>query len=174
MLYRPNFCCNCGEKIERADWNLLTSRRFCDPCRAELSVADWAPKILTAIVLLAGFALISSFSKPSAQSAKSEVMLPPVETARSTPVLRDSNSNTTLPLQVQSQPPTIPGSATTSNTVQANVQPRSVKSSEVVYFCGALTKKGTPCSRRVKNAGDRCWQHAGMPAAVEIGPNSGR
>jgi len=26
-------------------------------------------------------------------------------------------------------------------------------------YCGAITKKGTSCKRRVKNKGDRCWQH---------------
>lgn len=26
-------------------------------------------------------------------------------------------------------------------------------------YCGAITKKGTACKRRVKKAGDRCWQH---------------
>jgi hypothetical protein len=26
-------------------------------------------------------------------------------------------------------------------------------------YCGAMTKKGTACKRRVKNAGERCWQH---------------
>jgi hypothetical protein len=36
---------------------------------------------------------------------------------------------------------------------------------EIAYFCGAQTKKGTPCSRRVKGGG-RCWQHAGQPAIL--------
>jgi len=36
---------------------------------------------------------------------------------------------------------------------------------EAVYYCGAQTKKGTPCSRRVKGGG-RCWQHAGQPAML--------
>ncbi|HEX9961513.1 MAG TPA: hypothetical protein VGB00_11305, partial [Pyrinomonadaceae bacterium] len=36
---------------------------------------------------------------------------------------------------------------------------------EAVYFCGAPTKKGTPCSRRVKGGG-RCWQHAGQTALL--------
>ncbi|HEU4509799.1 MAG TPA: hypothetical protein VFR78_16300 [Pyrinomonadaceae bacterium] len=31
---------------------------------------------------------------------------------------------------------------------------------EKVYTCGARTKKGKPCSRRVKQPG-RCWQHKG-------------
>ena len=36
---------------------------------------------------------------------------------------------------------------------------------EVVYVCGARTKKGTPCQRRVRGPG-RCWQHRGMPAIL--------
>ena len=31
----------------------------------------------------------------------------------------------------------------------------------------ALTKKGTPCSRKVKQAGTRCFQHEGKPAAED-------
>lgn len=29
------------------------------------------------------------------------------------------------------------------------------------YYCGAPTKKGTACKRRVKGQGLRCWQHKG-------------
>jgi len=36
---------------------------------------------------------------------------------------------------------------------------------ETVYFCGAPTKKGTPCSRRVRGGG-RCWQHQGQNAML--------
>ncbi|HSK62741.1 MAG TPA: hypothetical protein VK893_02835 [Pyrinomonadaceae bacterium] len=32
---------------------------------------------------------------------------------------------------------------------------------EKVYTCGARTKKGTPCSRRVSGP-VRCWQHKGL------------
>ena len=36
---------------------------------------------------------------------------------------------------------------------------------EVVSICGARTKKGTPCSRRVRGTG-RCWQHRGKSAML--------
>jgi hypothetical protein len=42
---------------------------------------------------------------------------------------------------------------------------RPTDPAEVVYICGARTKKGTPCSRRVRGPG-RCWQHRGMPAML--------
>jgi hypothetical protein len=40
-----------------------------------------------------------------------------------------------------------------------------VETAELVYICGAATKKGTPCSRRVKGP-VRCWQHVGQPAIL--------
>jgi len=39
---------------------------------------------------------------------------------------------------------------------------------DVVYLCGARTRKGTPCRRRVHFAGERCYQHKGMPAIVPL------
>jgi len=39
---------------------------------------------------------------------------------------------------------------------------------DVVYICGARTKKGTPCRRRVQAAGERCFQHKGMPAILPL------
>ena len=38
---------------------------------------------------------------------------------------------------------------------------------EDVYICGARTKKGTPCSRRVHGP-VRCWQHKGMTAMLTV------
>jgi len=47
---------------------------------------------------------------------------------------------------------------------------------DAVYICGARTKKGTPCHRRVHAAGERCFQHKGMaeilpPEKLAIKPN---
>jgi hypothetical protein len=36
---------------------------------------------------------------------------------------------------------------------------------EETYICGARTKKGTPCSRRVHGP-VRCWQHKGAKAML--------
>jgi hypothetical protein len=41
----------------------------------------------------------------------------------------------------------------------------TASSTEEIYTCGARTKKGTPCSRRVHGP-VRCWQHKGMPAML--------
>jgi len=38
---------------------------------------------------------------------------------------------------------------------------------EETYICGARTKKGTPCSRRVRGP-VRCWQHKGAKAMLPL------
>lgn len=79
--------------------------------------------------------------------------LPAPDSARTREAKRDAaaDSNTTKP------EPTYGPDGT------ANERPTDP--SEVVYVCGARTKKGTPCSRRVRGPG-RCWQHRGMPAIL--------
>lgn len=47
----------------------------------------------------------------------------------------------------------------------ANQPPTKTAAQEVIYFCGAQTKKGVPCTHRVKGGG-RCWQHADQPAML--------
>jgi hypothetical protein len=54
---------------------------------------------------------------------------------------------------------------TASDLKTKKAETRVVEAAEKVYFCGAQTKKGTLCSRRVKNGG-RCWQHEGQPALL--------
>lgn len=42
---------------------------------------------------------------------------------------------------------------------------RPTEAGEIVSICGARTKRGTPCSRRVRGTG-RCWQHRGRAAML--------
>lgn len=44
----------------------------------------------------------------------------------------------------------------------------ALNADDPVYICGARTKKGTPCHRRVHAAGERCFQHKGMPAILPV------
>ena len=48
----------------------------------------------------------------------------------------------------------------------ASTPPATVTVNDV-YICGARTKKGTPCSRRVHGP-VRCWQHKGLPAMLPV------
>jgi hypothetical protein len=62
------------------------------------------------------------------------------------------------------RPPLIIERPVQSSTQQTG-QTQSPALAEEVYICGARTKKGKPCSRRVHGA-VRCWQHKGMPAML--------
>ncbi|MEO6588559.1 MAG: hypothetical protein ABIP06_04450 [Pyrinomonadaceae bacterium] len=54
-----------------------------------------------------------------------------------------------------------------NNRVAVEIRDKDIEQAKVekVYYCGAATKKGTPCSRKVKGGG-RCWQHTGQEAIL--------
>lgn len=167
MFFRPSFCANCGEKIERAEWHLWTSRRFCELCATEFRGIDLLPKLAAATGVL-GIALgvsgyIGRGQAPNTAPSKPTASLmqrPPGEPAL---------SQTGRELKQTAGSPS-PNPVPQANSPQPQVAarlPESVpeKPDGPVYICGAQTKKGTPCSRRVKG-NVRCFQHTGMPAML--------
>jgi hypothetical protein len=60
------------------------------------------------------------------------------------------------------EPPPLVIQRTASAPTQNSSPPVTV---EQTYSCGAKTKKGTPCSRRVHGP-VRCWQHKGAVAMM--------
>lgn len=144
----------------------MASRKFCDLCQTELRGKDWAPKIGAAAVVLILTAFVSSFfqpvqpAKPAAEQQVARLPTP----GRAAEI---GNLNATPAGQLQSQ-----------NGISSNTQTKALLSqqkpgvsvtTEPVYYCGAATRKGTPCSRKVKHAGERCWQHKGMPSMLNGG-----
>jgi hypothetical protein len=111
--------------------------------------------------------MVSSFFRPAvpktmsvnAELVKSSTMsVPKTETnLNATPVSPSQSQNGT---NVDASRLSLP-STTATKPVSAP------KTTEAAYYCGAATKKGTPCSRRVKRPGERCWQHQGMPSMVD-------
>jgi hypothetical protein len=173
MLYRPNFCCNCGEKIERANWTIFTSRKFCELCCSELQFMHWGPRLLALGSLVIGVAVISGFFRPAARQTEIPARTAALAAPAALAMQPEGNFNTTpRPIQ-QSQvgQNTDPGSSTSNSSLSSSI-PVGPRPGEAVYFCGAATKKGTPCSRRVKHRGERCWQHAGMPSMADNSENS--
>jgi len=168
MFFRPNFCGSCGEKIQRAEWKLFTSRRFCDVCAVENQGHEWLPRTVVAAGILAGLFGFGSFLRSgpppqvvplrSEQIEKPEVR-PVAETASR---LRQDEA---VPAQKDG---IVQTGADRIMPIAGNLQPvpNGTASEQPVYYCGALTKKGKPCSRRVKYKG-RCWQHTGQPSALE-------
>lgn len=164
MLYRPNFCCQCGEKIARARWTLLTSRRFCEFCEIEQKEYDLVPRaaaIVAIVIAIAGFTAYFGSGSPS-EKPLDPTRLVDAKPRQPKPANADNASGATLPQAsptVQPQP-----EAGSSRPDSMQRQALSNSSTEAVYYCGALTRKGTPCTRRVKTPG-HCWQHGGTRPA---------
>ena len=140
-VYRPNFCCECGNKLIRLRWHIWTSRRFCDVCARRFRKERFVPVLITLLALFSSGYLLGRTRRPTPP--------PLIIERRSDSPLNDSQSASSLA--------STPGTAATTaaTTIEADV-----------YICGARTKKGTPCSRRVHGP-VRCWQHKGMPAMLK-------
>ncbi len=173
MLFRPSFCANCGEKIERAEWSILTSRRFCQVCESEFKGQDLIPRAIVGLGVLACVFGFGSYLK-NGSAAETRVLnqprknveqtaVPPQVSAANSGGQRSENVNTTLLRQ-----PEQPNAASTTNVSAApQLAKPKIESAEPMYYCGAETKKGTPCSRRVRG-NVRCFQHKGMPAMLPV------
>ena len=166
MLYRPKFCCECGEKVERLTWKFWTNRRFCEVCEAELKLNDILPKLGIAACLVLGIFGIGSYLRNGEQPPKiikhsfaSERGVP--SAAKKAETATTSGSNAATPANVTMR-------AADGNKPSGPMQSRAEAPGQV-YYCGAATKKGRPCSRRVKG-NIRCWQHTGMPPMQGSGP----
>ncbi|MCA1555976.1 MAG: hypothetical protein LC747_04720, partial [Acidobacteria bacterium] len=82
---------------------------------------------------------------------------------------RSLSNSPTLPSQIptagRDSRPATNNLTATAYGADGTALERPTDPAEVVSICGARTKKGTPCSRRVRGTG-RCWQHRGKPAML--------
>ena len=145
--YRPNFCCECGAKIVRLRWFVWTSRRFCDKCFRALARTHWLRPSVTLIALMIFGVLIGRGCRRAP---------PPLIIERTVSSTHGASSGANA-TSVGAQ-----SSTGASQTSSATSQATPV---EQLYTCGARTKKGTPCSRRVHGP-VRCWQHKGAKAML--------
>lgn len=175
MFYKPSFCSHCGEKVERQVWMPWTSRRFCDICETELAHHDWLPRgiaVLIAAMFLFSMGVLLRNSENTLPQ-KVEVRSPEISTAalsnRELTIASDNqaranqlNSAITRP-QTDNRALSLKSSSQVSATAN---RAQSTSDKDVVHYCGARTRKGTPCTRRVKS-GERCWQHLGLVSMSE-------
>jgi hypothetical protein len=154
-MYRPNFCAECAAKIVRLRWRPWTNRKFCERCSPRFAKEQMIRVVITGAALFLFGLAVGRAARPPA---------PPllIEHDQASPPLLTSTS--------QNLPNTTSGMATATDESGVNAgagDPSTSQSAltDVVYMCGARTKKGTPCTRRVHGP-VRCWQHKGMPAML--------
>jgi len=152
-MYRPNFCGECGERLARKGWRALMSCRFCADCARRLGGFVLAkPVAILAITAISSFAL-GRYLRPAS---------PPLL------IQRAANSPLSdLPLTLNDTAPARNRKAG-DPTDQSAASRNPPAEDESAYICGARTKKGTPCHRRVHVAGERCFQHKGMAAILPL------
>jgi len=150
-MYRPNFCSECGAKILRLHWHAWTSRRFCDGCSKRLLKQRLTLPLVATVALLSVGMITGRAGRPAP---------PPliIERSANSPLYKPQGEGAT------DESPNTPANAESTKSYSSqDSQVTTVE--ELVYTCGARTKKGTPCARRVQSA-VRCWQHKGSPAML--------
>jgi hypothetical protein len=167
MFFKPKFCCNCGEKINRTEWRPWTSRRFCDLCETEFKGEQLFLTAGAGACILIGVLGMAGLFSGKAPDNEIGVSSQPTR-------FRQESMNGSGSAAMKSPSP-LPAENTDTSAEQKAAEPMAsplpetkkqpartpVSSDRPAYFCGATTKKGTPCSRRVKAKGLRCWQHDG-------------
>ncbi|HZI19396.1 MAG TPA: hypothetical protein VEY09_12455 [Pyrinomonadaceae bacterium] len=158
-MYKPNFCAECGERVEGAGRRRWASRRFCRPCARRFRSARLLRPLALAALLLGGGFLAGRAGRPSPPPPFAEA-----GTQRLAPL---------APAAARRPAEGRPGGAATKEEGRAvrqfgpdgSADERPTDPDEVVSICGARTQKGTPCRRRVRGVG-RCWQHRGKAAVL--------
>ncbi len=145
-MHKPNFCAECGTKVLRLRWHLWTSRKFCNDCARRFRKSRVAGPLLVSMALISSGYLAGRSRRPPAPPLTIE--------RRADSPLNDAQASRAARL--------LPATTQAGVGMPENQTPAV---EEEVYLCGARTKKGTPCSRRVQ-APRRCWQHKGMPAML--------
>ena len=145
-----NFCVECGERLARKGWRARLGGRLCDHCAQRLGTLASFRSLIAIVLIAAAAFVVGKYLRPS----------PP-------PLIIQRAANSPLsdqPVGVE-QAPRAPKEANKSGRADS---PTVSSADDVVYICGARTKKGTPCHRRVHAAGERCFQHKGMAAMLPL------
>lgn len=146
-MHFTNFCTTCGAPLSRKGWRLWLRGPICPDCAQRRGAPRIRSIVAVTAIVMAAFALGRSL-RPAPppltihRAANSPLSDLPVNLSE---ITRRGDSN--------------PGRSDSSSTAGVD---------DMVYLCGARTKKGTPCKRRVHVAGDRCYQHKGRPAMVPL------
>ncbi|MCA1638937.1 MAG: hypothetical protein LC768_11515, partial [Acidobacteria bacterium] len=162
---------------------LLVSRRFCELCETQNKIYDWLPRLLVGIGLFFGIIglgfywqkpekplnvatqqIVSNKTQSNKNPANQNDSLQLSESGNVQDLEKTQQNTSANQLLAKAQAVALKQKAQQqAQTKPIENQPSSMQ--KPTYFCGAQTKKGTPCSRRVKGGG-RCFQHVGQPAIL--------
>src|SRR5882724_8127927 len=145
-----NFCVECGERLAQKGWRARLGGRLCDHCAQRLGTFASFRSLIAIVLIAAAAFVVGKFLRPS----------PP-------PLIIQRAANSPLsdaPVGFE-QAPRATKEANKSGRVESLT---GSTADDVVYICGARTKKGTPCHRRVHAAGERCFQHKGMSSLLPL------
>src|SRR5713226_487284 len=158
-MHVANYCAECGAHLKRKGWRAWLNGNVCEDCARRLGKPGFArPLAVIAIIAIATFAL-GRYLRPAA---------PPliVERAANSPL-------SDLPVNLSEGARPARGNAGSqkegmqaSDDSSARQTTNTGSPDDVVYLCGPRTNKGTQCHRRVHFAGERSYQHKGMPAIL--------
>ena len=180
MFYTPKHCSECGEKInDGGSERKFSASRFCETCAGEFKIHDWLPRVVLGLGIVLTLFGIGSFlrksDKPLTVTTTPVTAPPPAnksQNVQNPPLLANGDVQISAPKQMTAANVVAqPGSRMPESSLNVQLTKRGLlekpqnPASETVYFCGAQTKKGTPCTRRVKGGG-RCWQHSEQPAML--------
>lgn len=138
---QPRFCFACGALIQKQPYqpgfgrHRLFHRHTCNNCGVSLSFSFWYPWVVGSWVgFLAGLGIVLwQNSTPQ-----------PVQFPRLTTGLHNH---------------TLPQTKTTSTTEAPHNITHYSQAADESHVCGAKTKSGRPCRRKVRGTQGYCWQH---------------
>src|ERR1700755_1547870 len=157
-MYRPNFCFEFGEGVARARWRCWTGRRFCPSCARRLRRGRLAAPLLFASALVCAGFVFGRLTGPTPPPLGVERGTLNLAAVREGAAPKRSGDAAKREGETTAKPEPAYGPDGTASE-------RPTAPDEVVYICGARTKKVAPCQRRVRGP-FRCWQHRGMPAML--------
>ena len=149
-MHVANYCTECGAHLKRKRWRAWLNRNLCEDCARRRGRTFVHPLAGIAVIAIAAFAL-GRYLRPAP---------PPlvIERAANSPL-------SDLPVNLNKTARTDREQA---DGLDQNSKVITQTADEKLFICGARTKKGTPCKRRVHVAGERCYQHKGRPAILPL------